>query len=122
MVAVEQEQVTASFLNTLSEPWERQGFKSFVLEQSTKQPVSLHVVSMDGDAEEMRFIIKRIRTQLRFIIHSVRCWEGRHAQITHPLRKRYSAYEGALCYADLRRHWVYYRHAMREFRTFVDYL
>lgn len=66
------------------------------------------------DLQEMEEVVKRIRAQVRHIVHSVRCWRGRHGEYDHPVRLRYSAYEGALCYTDLRRHWSYYRHAMRE--------
>lgn len=68
------------------------------------------------DLSMMPEIIGRIRKQLYFIIHSIRCWRERHEGFDNPLRRRYSAYEGAMCYADLRRHWAYYRHAVREYK------
>lgn len=66
-------------------------------------------------ASEMDEILARIRMQLHYIIHSIRCWQERDARTKHPLRRRYSAYEGTMCHADLRRHWAYYRHAMAEY-------
>jgi len=66
------------------------------------------------DLKAMQDVTKRLRQQLRFIIHALRCWRERHARFENSIRLRYSAYEGALCYADLRRHWAFYRHAMGE--------
>lgn len=74
----------------------------------------LEGVKKDGDVEAMHEVTMRIREQLRFIIHSLRCWRERHETYDNDTRLRYSAYEGALCYSDLRRHWMYYRHAMKE--------
>lgn len=62
----------------------------------------------------MREVTARIREQVRCIIVSLRRWQDRHAGFENNTRLRYSAYEGALCYSDLRRHWAYYRHAMAE--------
>ena len=69
----------------------------------------------DTDAQEMQRVLKIIRLQLKGILNAVRAWKVEHEALEHPLRKRYSAYEGALCYADLRRHWAYYRYAMAEY-------
>lgn len=69
----------------------------------------------EEDLEQMEVVIGRIRKQLKFIVYSVRCWQGRHEGFDNALRLRYSAYEGTFCYADLRRHWRYYRHAMAEY-------
>ena len=66
--------------------------------------------------EAMREVTTRIREQVRCIIRSLRLWQDRHAAFENNTRLRYSAYEGALCYSDLRRHWAYYRHAMAELR------
>lgn len=67
----------------------------------------------------MQDVTRRLRQQIKFIIHALRCWRERHAQFENTMRLRYSAYEGALCYADLRRHWLFYRHAMGEMRGMV---
>ena len=69
----------------------------------------------DADIEEMRYVLKTIRLQLKGILGAIRAWKAEHEALEHPLRKRYSAYEGALCYADLKRHWAYYRYAMGEY-------
>lgn len=67
------------------------------------------------DLKQMQDVTQRIRQQVRYIVKSVRCWRERHADLEGDLHQRYSTYEGALCYADLRRHWAYYRHAMKEY-------
>ncbi len=72
------------------------------------------------DLKALRDVIERIRNQLYFIIHSIRCWRERHAGFENAVRLRYSSYEGAMCYADLRRHWAYYRHAVREYKRALE--
>ena len=67
------------------------------------------------DIEAMVETTKRIREQVRCIIMSLRAWHKRHESYKNRTRLRYSYYEGALCYSDLRRHWAYYRHAMKEY-------
>jgi len=64
--------------------------------------------------DAMLEVTQRIRGQVRSIVRSLRHWQDNHAEFQNNTRLRYSAYEGALCYSDLRRHWAYYRHAMRE--------
>ena len=71
----------------------------------------------EKDIEDMRVVTGRIRQQVRHIIEAVRFWRTRHAEIDSRLKIRYSSYEGALCYTDLRRHWLYYRHAMKELNS-----
>lgn len=94
----------------------RQDFEDFLRTPHMRQ---VDARKRAQDVEAMRAVTARIRKQLRFIVHSVRCWRERHGHIGDPVRLRYSAYEGALCYSDLRRHWAYYRHAMRELGEMV---
>ncbi|MFK7839539.1 MAG: hypothetical protein AB8B83_04345 [Bdellovibrionales bacterium] len=81
---------------------------------STPQMKALHQQKRSVDIVAMNDVVKRIRAQLRYILRSVRAWRASHDDYENAIRLRYSAYEGALCYTDLRRHWAYYRHAMRE--------
>ena len=81
---------------------------------NTPHMIRVEARQKEEDLEVMFEVTKRIREQLRYIIHAVRCWRSRHEMLEHSVQLRYSAYEGALCYSDLRRHWAYYRHAMAE--------
>ena len=100
-------------------------FQSFLKERDISTFVEQQDVSGAAyadhisDAQTMAEIVARVRKQLRFILHAVRCWQERHDSCDDLLRLRYSAYEGSFCYADLRRHWAYYRHAMREYHDLI---
>jgi len=87
------------------------GVKDFL---DTPHMMQMETRQREADIEAMHEVASRIRKQVRSIIHSVRCWRKRHSDFENSTRLRYSAYEGALCYTDLRRHWMYYRHAMQE--------
>jgi len=93
------------------------GQKNFEDFLSTPHMKALNVKQREADIAAMQEVTKRIREQVRFIVHSVRCWRDRHTDFDNSTRLRYSAYEGALCYTDLRRHWSYYRHAMNELKN-----
>ena len=60
--------------------------------------------------------VDRVRTQILGLIGVCRAWKVRHAGLTGEIEVRYSAYEGMLCFQDLRRYWALYRHASRELR------
>ncbi|NCT40247.1 MAG: hypothetical protein GW778_01100 [Alphaproteobacteria bacterium] len=81
---------------------------------SSKYFLQADLQQRQEDLEAMREVTLRIREQVRSIIRSLRGWQASHTSFHNTTRLRYSAYEGALCYSDLRRHWAYYRHAMRE--------
>jgi hypothetical protein len=68
-----------------------------------------------ADMQHLREIEDRVRAQLIHIIEALRAWEKRDAEIRHPIKRRYSALEGALIRQDVRQHWVLYRHAHRDF-------
>lgn len=105
-------------ISKISEGYVPQGLnaaKDFGDNPDSQSDLAVMRPPLDEDLEHMRQIIVRIRKQLYFILHSVRCWQERHEALDDPIRLRYSAYEGTFCYADLRRHWRYYRHAMAEY-------
>lgn len=56
----------------------------------------------------------RFKKQLLDIVKTCRDWKVRHISLTDKIEKRYSRYEGTLCYQDLRRHWFLYRYVRRE--------
>ena len=103
-------------LNTIEgDPYSKaQGFEEFL---DTPFMQHQNARQKEADLAAMQEVTARLREQLRFIIHALRCWRDRHASYENTTRLRYSAYEGALCYADLRRHWAFYRHAMQEFKS-----
>ncbi len=70
-----------------------------------------------ADARHMREVIGRIRAQVISIVAGLRRWRDRHQELRHPLKRRYSAYEGMLIRQDLRQHWILYRCAQRDFRV-----
>jgi hypothetical protein len=68
-----------------------------------------------ADMQHLREIEDRVRAQLIHIIEALRAWERRHADLRHPVKRRYSQLEGALIRQDVRQHWVLYRRAHRDF-------
>lgn len=67
------------------------------------------------NTREMQEIVGRIRLQLRHIVRAARRCEERMQAAHSAVERRYLRYESAMCAADLRRHWAFYRFAMREY-------
>jgi len=74
-----------------------------------------HYETLYTDARHLAEIAKRVRAQTRHIVKAVRLWDERHDELRHPLKRKYSAYEGMLCRQDLRQHLILYRHVVREY-------
>lgn len=74
------------------------------------------LVSEAHQVQALSEVVDRVRAQLLTIIGSCKAWKVRHAGLTGEIEMRYSAYEGMLCFQDLRRYWALYRHASRELR------
>ena len=74
-----------------------------------------HQEALSADAEHLAQVVDRVRAQTLHITHSLREWTTRHRELQHPIKRRYSAYEGMLCRQDLRQHMILYRHALRDY-------
>lgn len=74
-----------------------------------------HYETLFADAKHLAEIVDRIRAQTLHITRSLRQWTARHGELRHPLKRKYSAYEGMLCRQDLKQHLILYRHAVREY-------
>src|SRR5262245_38249170 len=67
---------------------------------------AIHAKACIQSRHEMDEVISEIRLQLRHIIFSLRKWRYRHDILVHPVRVKYSSFQGDMCRADFKRHWA----------------